>query len=74
MMSEISFPLSLTNLFLAYAVWFGEIRDGKIFFNLSANVLEINLESSQVFVVVIKVLNVTLKIFNFFFKGLSFFI
>ena len=46
MMSEISLPPSLTNLFLTYAVWFGEIRDGKIFFNLSANVLEINLEST----------------------------
>ena len=46
MMSEISLPLSLINLFLTYAVWFGEIRDDKIFFNLSANVLEINLEST----------------------------
>ena len=44
-MSEISLPLSLSNLLLAYAVWFGEIRDGKKFFNLRANVLEINLES-----------------------------
>ena len=46
MMSEISLPLSLINLFLTYAVWYGEIRDGKIFFNLSANVLEIKLEST----------------------------
>ena len=46
MMSEISLPLSLINLFLTYAVQFGEIRDGRTFFNLSANVLEINSEST----------------------------
>ena len=40
MMLEISLPLSLTNLFLTYAIWFGEIRDGKTVFNLSANVLD----------------------------------
>ena len=45
-MSEISFSLSLINLILTYKVWFGEIRDGKPFFNLRANVLEINLEST----------------------------
>ena len=45
-MSEISLPLSLINLFFTDAVWFGEIRDGKTFFNVSANVLEINSEST----------------------------
>ena len=45
-MSEISLPLSLINLFFTYAVWFGEIRDGKTFFNLRANVLEIDLKST----------------------------
>ena len=37
-------PLSLSNLFLTYVVWFGEIRDGKTFCNLDVNGLEINLE------------------------------
>ena len=46
MMLEISLPLSLTNLFLTYAIWVGEIRDVKTVFNLSANVLEINSEST----------------------------
>ena len=46
MVSEINLPLSLINLFLTYAVWFGKIRDDKAFFNLRANVLEINLEST----------------------------
>ena len=46
MILQLNLPLSLINPFLTYAVWFSEIKDRKIFFNLRA-VFEINSESTS---------------------------
>ena len=40
MISDINLPLSLMHLFPTYAVWFGEIIDGKIGLSSAAKVLE----------------------------------